>query len=269
MIIKRQKLYAVRRFKLKPIIDRTGLFHHYTTPNAIPGINKRGLTYRVGKKTGISAIEGATDNLLGKNINLLNEEGLKTTTKLGGLVDKKGNIINSEYTLDTLRNVLTKNPEFVKTLPEHHLVGGIDRSRLFYPAGFKGTVGDPNNPSHTLHTIDGLRWQWDTKGGKAPFTQIVHRKTRNPVRIVIKGQAPVGRGSDVREVILRPDSGSILSKDLLYELPESGVLRRDPDIKRLKRYLKGHKGKVNATRETMEALYGKQWPYLDQFPREI
>lgn len=268
MIILRQRLYAVRKFNF-PIINRAGLFNHYTTPSAIPSINKTGLGYRVGKKSGISVIEGATDNLLGQNINNLNEEGLNTVTSLGKVIDKSGKEIEGKFSLDTLKNILTKNPSRTQTLPEQHLVNGIDRSRLFYPAGFRGSIGDPSNPSHTLHTVDGLRWQWDTTGGLPPFQQIVHRKTRNPVRIVINNQTPVGKGSDIREILLRPESGVILPKDLLYELPESGVLRRDPDIKKLRRYLKGHKGKVNATRETMEALYGKNWPHLDKFPREI
>lgn len=251
MIIKR-KLFAKRQYT-QYIIDRTGLFHHYTIPKHIPSINKTGLTFRP-HKGGLSVLEGKTDLLLGQNIAELQRgvNGRKVSTYID----------NKKYDLDVLKNILSTKPTSELTLPEKHLLGDIDRSYLFYAAGFQGSGAAPN-PVQQLSSIDGLRWQWDPN--KAKFLQVTHRKTRNPIRILVKNQTTAGKGSDTGEFLLRPVGNVVLPKNLLYEIPQSGVGTRDTDIKHLRRYLKGHKGQVNATRETMEALYGKQWPHLDKF----
>jgi hypothetical protein len=253
MKILRQKDFAQRRFG--NIISRSqNIFHHYTTPKATLGISKTGLKFR-DNKAGLSTYLGTDDALVGQNFHNLNEAALKGTKKLRRGTASLQNISEALKTETPLNAA------------EEHLKNHGVTSHLFYPSHYTAGNGQLGNPIQAYSNIDGLH---TGKVGKdLTMDTVAFRKTRNPVRILINGsEIPVKKGTDVGEMVLNAEGG-IISKDRLkYEIPNSGIGTRDSDIKHLRRYLKGHKGLVNPTRETMEALYGSKWPHLSKFKSE-
>ena len=251
MIILRQKEFAQRKYG--QVVNRTeNTYNHYTTPQNIIGIAKEGLSSektRIGK---ISVYQGDKDKLIGQNFNNLNNTALR----------KKKLTRGGSYSVKDLSNLLkTESP---LNYAEQHLKEHGINSYLFYPS-YKGKQATAPNPTTAYSNIDGL---YNTKGiDKDMFyggQTVALRKTRNPVRVVVNADNNiVNKGTDAGELTLR---GKI--NNVKFEIPKSGVGTRDTDIKHVRRYLKGHKGLVNPTRETMEALYGSKYPHLDKFKSE-
>lgn len=254
MIILRNKLFTQRKYG--PVIPRTpNTYHHYTTPQSAIGIDKTGLKFRSTKR-GVSAYRSTEDVLVGKNFDALNTHALGTKDELDDNI-----VLSVSSLINRLRNRSPKN------IAEKHLKQHGVTSYLFYPSQYRGTVADPHNAVQRYSNIDGLH---TGKVGKdLTTTSIAFRKTRNPIRTVIDGTGiQTSNGTDTGEILLNNTNGVIPRNKLRYEIPKSGVGTRDTDIKHLRRYLKGHKGLVNPTRETMEALYGSKWPHLDKFKSE-
>ena len=268
MIILRNKLFAQRKYGL--VIPRTpNTYHHYTTPQSAIGIDKSGLKFRNTKK-GLSAYRSTEDILVGKNFDALNTYAQGKQQKFRGeAVDTKtGKIIKSfNFGLANIKRALDSGRDLPENTAEEHLNRHGVTSWLFYPSQYKGMMANPNNAVQKYSNIDGLHWG---KSGYDLTTNTVgFRKTRNPIRVVINGKGiKASKGTDTGEVVLNHEGGIIPRSKMKYEIPKSGVGTRDTDIKHLRRYLKGHKGQVNATRETMEALYGSKWPHLDKFKSE-
>ena len=257
MIILRNKLFTQRKYG--PVIPRTpNTYHHYTTPQSAIRIAKTGLGFRQDKRAGISTYQGIGDILVGKDFNKLNEYTLGATKKIRG----------ERASLQKLQGILkTESP--VNPAEEHLKNHGVT-SHLFYPSRYTGGTGKPGNPTVTYSNIDGLHTKASNMDDFTSGYTVMFRKTRNPVRAVINGSGiDVSKGTDIGEMKLNPVGGMVPKSRIKYEIPTSGVGTRDTDIKHLRRYFKGHKGLVNPTRETMEALYGSKWPHLNKFKSEM
>lgn len=258
MIILKKKQFSQRRYK-KVINPSPNIYNHYTTPQSAIGIAKNGLkagSTKIG--LGVSTYKSTNDILVGKDFNSLNTQAQETPKKVRA----------GEFSLKKVKEWVDN--DIPKNVAEQHLKQHGITSYLFYPSQYSGSSADPNNPVQAYSNIDGLHHGKVDRGTLDIYTA-AFRKTRNPVRAVIdttNSDIHTSKGTDTGEIILHNKTNIIPRNKIKYEIPNSGIGTRDSDIKHLRRYFKGHKGLVNPTRETMEALYGSKFPYLSQFKSE-
>lgn len=240
MIIRRQKTFHSKKNRssnVKPATPVTGdhWMDHYTTPKSAIGIMKDG---SINSKIGLSVFPTSSDILINQDLGKFDKELVEAYKNRK---DRAGRPL-----LDTIITKTSKNS------PEHKAAQYIKRggSESFVrPIVSGGSISAPNKPEEIIQNIDGLH------EGNGTVTGISYKKTRNPVMFMVDSKDHVlGIGSDTGELVMQSPKVSTSNKIFL----SPSQYTHDTDARKLRKYLRAHKGNFEMTKELHEFLYGKQ-----------
>ena len=236
MIIRRQKTFHSKK-RVKPATPVIGdhWMDHYTTPKSAIGIIKDG---SINSRKGLSVFPTTSDLLINQDLNKFDKELVEAYKNR---TDRVGRPL-----LDTVIAKTSKNS------PEHKAAEYIKRGgheSFVQPIISGGSISDGVKPEELIQNIDGLH------EGKGTASSISYKKTRNPVMFMVDGKDHVlTRGSDTGELVMQSSKVQAGSKVFL----SPSQYTHDTDARKLRKYLRAHKGNFEMTKELHEFLYGKQ-----------
>ena len=239
MIIRRQKIFHSKKnrsLSVKPASPVTGdhWMDHYTTPKSAIGIMKDG---GISSRKGLSVFPTTSDLLINQDLGKFDKELVEAYKNR---TDRVGRPL-----LDTVIAKTSKNS------PEHKAAEYVKRGgheSFVQPIISSGSISDAK-PEELIQNIDGLH------EGKGTASSISYKKTRNPVMFMVDSKDHVlASGSDTGELVMQSPKVSTSNKIFL----SPSQYTHDTDARKLRKYLRAHKGNFEMTKELHEFLYGKQ-----------
>lgn len=272
-----QKLFHSKK-NIKPATPISGdsWLDHYTTPKNAIGIIRDGGIRSYKKIGNISTYQTAKDPLKFKDLNEISDKNFERLNKpISDLPEHEKNWLDdfsdknkikkpNKYTDLDLKvddnfshGAGNRKPESQLRALKYYRNGG-DPSHLFVNTN-GGSIAEANNPEHMFQSIDGLH------EGDGVRSVLTYKKTRNPIMFLIDGKNyPLQRGSDTGEIVVKSPNASV--NNTVFINPSQYT--HDTDARKLRKYLRAHKGNFGMTKELHEFLYGKQNKRNNNYPTQ-